>query len=88
MWNFFQRLEIMNYITYYTCQWETGNIKLKYRFGILHFIRFHDVANPANDSCLRIFKRFHWDRELEVKDFGCLLRKSKKWILEFKETTE
>lgn len=88
MWNFFQRLEIMNYITYYTCQWETGNVKLKYRFGILHFIRFHDVANPANGSCLRIFKRFHWDRELEIKDFGCLLRKSKKWILEFKETTE
>lgn len=88
MWNFFQRLEIMNYITYYTCQWETGNVKLKYRFGILHFIRFHDVANPAYGSCLRIFKRFHWDRELEVKDFGCLLRKSKKWILEFKETTE
>ena len=88
MWNFFQRLEIMNYITCCTCQWETGNVKLKYRFGILHFIRFHDVANPANDSCLRILKRFHWDRELEVKDFGCLLRKSKKWILEFKETTE
>ena len=88
MWNFFQRLEIMNYITCCTCQWETGNDKLKYRFGILHFIRFHDVANPANGSCLRIFKRFHWDRELEVKDFGCLLRKSKKWILEFKETTE
>ena len=51
-------------------------------------ISFWDSSNPANGSCLRIFKRFHWDRELEVKDFGCLLRKSKKWILKFKETTE
>jgi len=33
----------------------------------------------------RIFKRFHGDLELEIMDFGCLLRKSKSGFLNLKK---